>query len=188
MNEVVLSMKGISKSFPGVQALRSVDFDLEKGEVHALVGENGAGKSTLMKILSGLYRADEGEIWLKGKKITIGSIKAMIDAGVSVIYQELNLIRQLSVAENIFIGREPMLPGGFIDWKKMHNDVRMLLRPFNVNINPKTKVYMLSPAYQQVVEIVKALSLKSDILVMDEPTAPLTGNESGQTLRNYPQS
>jgi len=177
MDDIVLSMKGISKSFPGVQALKSVDFDLKKGEVHALVGENGAGKSTLMKILSGLYRADEGEIWLKGKKITTRGIKAMINAGVSVIYQELNLIRQLSVAENIFIGREPMLPGGFIDWKKMYSDVHTLLKPFNVDINPRTKVYMLSPAYQQVVEIAKALSLKSDILVMDEPTAPLTGNE-----------
>lgn len=177
MQTVVLSMKGITKSFPGVRALKSVDFDLRQGEVHALVGENGAGKSTLMKILSGLYRADEGEIWLKGKKVTVGGIRAMLDAGVSVIYQELNLIRQLSVAENIFIGREPLHPGGFIDWKKMNSDVRNLMKPFNIDIDPRTKIYMLSPAYQQVVEIAKALSLQSDILVMDEPTAPLTGNE-----------
>lgn len=177
MEETVLLMKGISKSFPGVQALKSVDFDLRKGEVHALVGENGAGKSTLMKILSGLYRADEGEIWLKGKKLGSPGIKGMIDAGVSVIYQELNLMRQLSVAENIFIGREPMLPGGMIDWKKMNADVHGLLEPFHIDLNPKTQIYRLSPAYQQVVEIAKALSLKSEILIMDEPTAPLTGNE-----------
>ncbi len=178
MDDTLLLMRGISKSFPGVRALKSVDFDLKKGEVHALVGENGAGKSTLMKVLSGIYRADEGEIWLKGKKLTSPGIKAMIDAGVSVIYQELNLIGQLSVAENIYIGREPMRAGGsVIDWKTMYTNVRKLLEIFNVNINPKIKVNKLSPAYQQVVEIAKALSLKSEILVMDEPTAPLTGNE-----------
>ncbi|SLM19839.1 fused D-ribose transporter subunits of ABC superfamily: ATP-binding components [uncultured spirochete] len=177
MDDRVLWMKGISKSFPGVQALKAVDFDLERGEVHALVGENGAGKSTLMKILSGLYKADEGEIWLRGRKLSSRGIKAMIDAGVSVIYQELNLMRQLSVAENIFIGREPMRHSGLIDWKKMYLDVQRILEPFNVDINPKTKIYLLSPAYQQVVEIAKALSLNSDILVMDEPTASLTGNE-----------
>jgi len=191
MEETLLLMKGISKSFPGVQALKSVDFDLRKGEVHALVGENGAGKSTLMKVLSGLYRADGGEIWLKGKKLTSRGIKAMIDAGVSIIYQELNLMRHLSVAENIFIGREPMRPGGLIDWSRMYADVRKLLEPFNVDLNPKTKIYMLSPAYQQVVEIAKALSLKSEILVMDEPTAPLTGNEVGklfEIIRNLKNS
>jgi len=177
MDDILLMMKAISKSFPGVQALKSVDFDLNKSEVHALVGENGAGKSTLMKILAGVYKANEGEIWLKGKKITSPTINSMIEAGVSVIYQELNLIRYMSVAENIFIGREPIRPGGFIDWNKMYDDVNALLEPFKVEINPKTKIYKLSPAYQQVVEIAKALSLKSDILVMDEPTAPLTGKE-----------
>jgi ribose transport system ATP-binding protein len=173
----VLKMVGIGKSFPGVQALKHVDFDLMEGEVHALVGENGAGKSTLMKILSGLYRADEGEIWLKDKKITTTGIKTMLDSGVSVIYQELNLIQYLSVAENIFLGREPLLAGGVIHWKKMNEDVRALFKPFNIDIDPKAIIHTLSPAYQQVVEIVKALSLKSDILVMDEPTAALTGNE-----------
>ncbi|MCE5256741.1 MAG: sugar ABC transporter ATP-binding protein, partial [Spirochaetaceae bacterium] len=175
--QTVLSMKGISKSFPGVKALKSVDFDLYPGEVHALVGENGAGKSTLMKVLSGLYQADEGEIWIKGKKMTITGIKTMLDAGVTVIYQELNLIQYLSVAENVFIGREPLLPGGFIDWNKMNSDVSTLLKPFSIEIDPRAKVCTLSPAYQQVVEIAKALSLNSDILVMDEPTAALTGNE-----------
>lgn len=106
--QTVLEMVGISKSFPGVHALKGVDFDLREGEVHALIGENGAGKSTLMKILSGLYQADEGEIRLKGKRLDVLGIKQMIDAGVSVIYQELNLIQYLSVAENIFLGREPI--------------------------------------------------------------------------------
>ena len=175
--QTVLEMVGISKSFPGVHALKGVDFDLREGEVHALIGENGAGKSTLMKILSGLYQADEGEIRLKGKRLDVLGIKQMIDAGVSVIYQELNLIQYLSVAENIFLGREPIWAGGFINWKKMYQDVEDLLKPFNVDIDPKAKIHNIGPAYQQVVEIAKALSLKSDIIVMDEPTAALTGNE-----------
>ncbi|MGA2547831.1 MAG: sugar ABC transporter ATP-binding protein [Rectinemataceae bacterium] len=175
--QAVLEMAGICKSFPGVRALDKMDFDLYKGEVHALVGENGAGKSTLMKVLSGLYTADEGEIRLHGKKVESSGIRQMIDSGVSVIYQELNLIQHLSVAENIFLGREPKVAGLFINWKKMYHDVEVLLKPFNVNIDPRAKIHSIGPAFQQVVEIVKALSLKSDIIVMDEPTAPLTGNE-----------
>ncbi|MEO8409324.1 MAG: sugar ABC transporter ATP-binding protein, partial [Propionivibrio sp.] len=156
---------------------KQVDFDLRAGEVHALVGENGAGKSTLMKVLSGLYRADSGEIRLKGEKLNVRGIKQMIDAGISVIYQELNLIGHLSVAENIFLGREPLRAGGFIDWAKMYGDVEALLQPFNVDIDPRAKVFSIGPAYQQVVEITKALSLNAEIIVMDEPTAALTGNE-----------
>ena len=175
--QTVLEMVGITKSFPGVQALKGVDFELCAGEVHALVGENGAGKSTLMKILSGLYQADAGEIILKGNRVRVAGIRQMIDAGVSVIYQELNLIQYLSVAENIFLGREPMLSGGFIDWKRMHREVERLLQPFNVDIHPRSLIRNIGPAYQQVVEIAKALSLNSDIIVMDEPTAALTGNE-----------
>jgi ribose transport system ATP-binding protein len=170
-------MSGISKSFPGVKALKRVDYDLSRGEVHALVGENGAGKSTLMKILAGVYRADEGEIWLKDSKITPTGPRAMINAGVSVIYQELTLVPYLSVAENIFLGREPRRAGGLIDWKKMWADVGELLAPFNLSLNPRARIHAIGPAYQQVVEIAKALSLKADIIVMDEPTAPLTGSE-----------
>jgi len=176
----VLSMSSISKSFPGVKALQSVDFDLRKGEVHALVGENGAGKSTLMKILAGIYTADEGEIRLKDKIIVPTGAKSMLDAGVSVIYQELNLVPQLSISENIFLGREPMKKNGLIDWSTLHRDVAELLKPFRVQMDPRAKVYTIGPAYQQLVEIAKALSLRSDILVMDEPTAPLTGNEVEQ--------
>lgn len=173
----LLRMTGISKSFPGVKALDDVSFELEKGEVHALVGENGAGKSTLMKILSGMYKTDEGEIELKGKVIRNTGLRTMLDAGISVIYQELNLINHLSIAENIFLGREPRLKSGLIDWKTMYAHVEELLASFKIDMNPRAKVYTISPAFQQVVEIVKALSLKSEILVMDEPTAPLTGNE-----------
>jgi len=173
----LLRMVGISKSFPGVTALSKVDFDLEPGEVHALVGENGAGKSTLMKILAGVYRADEGEIWLKDRRITAADPRAMIDAGVSVIYQELNLVPYLSVAENIFLGREPRRAGGLIDWQAMRAEVVKLLAPFKLSLDPRARVGAIGPAYQQVVEIAKALSLKADIIVMDEPTAPLTGSE-----------
>jgi len=173
----VLRMRGISKSFPGVRALDRVDLELDASEVHALAGENGAGKSTLMKILSGVYRADEGEIWLRDRKVAAAGPRAMIEAGVSVIYQELNLVPYLSVAENIFLGREPRKRGGFIDWKKMRAEVATLLEPFGLSLDPKAKVYSIGPAYQQVVEIAKALSLRSGILVMDEPTAALTGHE-----------
>jgi ribose transport system ATP-binding protein len=175
--QTVLEMVDICKSFPGVKALDKMSFDLYKGEVHALVGENGAGKSTLMKVLSGLYTADEGEVRLHGKRVESAGIRKMIDAGVSVIYQELNLIQHLSVAENIYLGREPRIAGLFINWKKMYKDVEALLKPFNVNINPRAKINSIGPALQQVVEIAKALSLDSDIIVMDEPTAPLTGKE-----------
>jgi ribose transport system ATP-binding protein len=170
-------MVGISKSFPGVRALDRVDLDLNPSEVHALAGENGAGKSTLMKILSGLYRADEGAIWLRGKQVAPTGPRDMLDAGVSVIYQELNLVPYLSVAENIFLGREPRRAGGFVDWPRMRADVKKLLAPFGLELDPRARVNTLGPAYQQVVEIAKALSVHSDILVMDEPTAALTGRE-----------
>jgi ribose transport system ATP-binding protein len=176
MNKL-LRMSGISKSFPGVRALHKVDFDLAQGEVHALVGENGAGKSTLMKILAGVYRADEGEIWLQERRVTATDPRAMINAGVSVIYQELNLVPHLTVAENIFLGREPRRAGLLIDWKAMRDEVERLLEPFKLSLDPFAKIYSIGPAYQQVVEIAKALSLKADIIVMDEPTSSLTGSE-----------
>ncbi len=173
----LLSMEGITKSFPGVKALEEVDFDLEKGDVHALVGENGAGKSTLMKILAGVHRADSGIIRLKGDVVEPTGTRSMIEAGVAVIYQELNLIPHLTLAENVFLGREPLLPSGLIDWKTMARNFTDLIEPFDVPLKPFTRVSSIGPAYQQVVEIVKALSLNAEILVMDEPTAALTGHE-----------
>lgn len=173
----LLSMEGITKTFPGVRALKNVSFDLEKRDVHALVGENGAGKSTLMKVLSGVHQADSGVIKLNGEVVEPTGTRSMIDAGVGVIYQELNLIQHLSLAENVFIGREPLKKSGRIDWKKMHEDFNELIKPFDVELNPQAPVAGIGPAYQQVVEIVKALSLNAEILVMDEPTAALTGHE-----------
>lgn len=176
----LLQMNGISKSFPGVQALQDVDFDLYEGEVHALVGENGAGKSTLMKILSGVYTPDQGEILLKDQPIVASGPRVMLDAGVSVIYQELNLVPYLSVAENVLLGREPLTKAGTVDWKAMRDEVTGLIDQFNVKLDARAPVHSISPAHQQVVEIIKAISLRSDILVMDEPTASLTGNEVGR--------
>lgn len=175
--EPLLKMSGITKSFPGVRALSDVGFDLHKGELHALVGENGAGKSTLMKILSGLYKADSGELFLKGEKIVSTGLREMIKLGIGVIYQELNLIPYLSVSENIFLGREPKTSIGTIDWSKMRKMTREALAPFKLDISPQQKVKSLGAAHQQIVEIAKALSLQAEILVMDEPTAALTGNE-----------
>jgi len=175
--EPLLKMTGITKSFPGVRALSNVSFDLNKGELHALVGENGAGKSTLMKILSGLYKADEGDLIIKGEKIVSTGLREMINLGIGVIYQELNLIPYLSVSENIFLGREPKTSFGTIDWSRMHKMTREALAPFKLDIEPQQKVYSLGAAHQQIIEIAKALSLNAEILVMDEPTAALTGNE-----------
>jgi len=173
----LLTMSGITKYFPGVQALKDVDFELKRGEVHALIGENGAGKSTLMKVLSGVHQADSGEIRLRGEAVVPDGPRSMLDAGVSVIYQELNLIPYLSLAENVFLGKEPLTGAGLVDWGRMNRDFEELLAPFEIELNPSSLVRSIGPAYQQVVEIVKALSAKSEILVMDEPTAPLTGNE-----------
>lgn len=175
--EQLLKMSGITKTFPGVRALSNVSFDLNKGELHALVGENGAGKSTLMKILSGLYKADEGDLFIKGEKIVSTGLREMINLGIGVIYQELNLIPYLSVSENIFLGREPKTSFGTIDWSKMHKMTHDALEPFKLDIKPQQKVKSLGAAHQQIVEIAKALSLQAEILVMDEPTAALTGHE-----------
>ncbi len=175
--ESLLKMSGISKSFPGVRALKDVDFDLKKGELHALVGENGAGKSTLIKILSGLYKADEGTLVLRGEELKTTGLREMIGHGIGIIYQELNLIPYLSVAENIFLGREPRTKLGTIDWPKLYKMTQAVLDPFQLNIKPRQKVASLGAAYQQIVEIAKALSLNAEILVMDEPTAALAGFE-----------
>ncbi|MBN1499857.1 MAG: sugar ABC transporter ATP-binding protein [Spirochaetes bacterium] len=176
--KLLLEIKGVSKFFPGVRALDNVSFDLRKGEVHALCGENGAGKSTLMKIISGLYKADEGEIIYKGEPVAFNDSKESSSAGISIIYQELNLIPHLTVAQNIFINREPLSGFGIIvDEKKMRQDAVEILDRLNVKINPDAEVRTLPVSKQQMVEIAKALSTKSEILIMDEPTSALTENE-----------
>jgi ribose transport system ATP-binding protein len=171
-------MNGIVKRYPGVLALDKVDFDLRAGEVHALVGENGAGKSTLMKVLSGAIPMDAGEIYLDGQNMEILSPHHAQQLGISMIYQEFNLSPYLSVAENIFLGREPLRRWvAFIDWSRMYSDARDILARINVSLDVRRPVNELSVAEQQMVEIGKALSFNAKILVMDEPSATLTEHE-----------
>src|SRR5881396_1955379 len=177
-------MDGISKDFPGVQALRSCRFDLRRGEVHALVGENGAGKSTLMKILAGVYRMDSGRIRLKGADVDIPTPRAAQQLGISIIHQELSLMPHLTAAQNIFIGREPRARIPFvIDQRKLNEDARTLFQSLNLKVDPQAKVGKLSVAQQQMVEIAKALSYSAQVLIMDEPTATLTDTEIDELFR-----
>jgi ribose transport system ATP-binding protein len=174
-----LQMKGICKSFPGVKALDQVDFDLHKGEVHILLGENGAGKSTLMKILSGVYQKDAGEILLAGRPTEIQGIRHAQALGMSMIHQELNLLMDRDIAQNIFLGREPVMWGPLkvIDSKRLYADSSNLLRALNMDLRPTIQVKDLSIAQQQMVEVSKAVSVDTKILIMDEPTSSLTQNE-----------
>jgi ribose transport system ATP-binding protein len=178
MGNLLLKMEGISKTFPGVKALSNVRFDLYEGEVHALLGENGAGKSTLMKILTGIYQKDEGTIEYLGEQIEVKDIREAQKLGISMIHQELNLAPHLTVAQNIFIGREPKGSLGlFLDEKKLNNEAQKLFDRLNINLNPRELVGNLTVAKQQMVEIAKALSFDSKVLIMDEPTAALTDAE-----------
>lgn len=184
MGEILVSMTGIEKSFPGVQALSDCRFELLKGEVHALMGENGAGKSTLMKVLTGVYQKDAGTIVYKGQPIEILSPKAAQDAGIGMIHQELNLSQDLSVAQNIFMGREPKKGFGlFLDEKELNRKVLQLFELMDLDMDPSTLVADLTVAKQQMVEIAKALSFNSEVLVMDEPTAALSETEIADLFR-----
>jgi ribose transport system ATP-binding protein len=177
VHEPLLSVRGVTKRFPGVVALDGVRLDLYKGEVHALCGENGAGKSTLMKILSGVQQADAGEIVYKGQPCRVQSTIEAEAAGIAIIHQELNLIPHLSVAENIFLAREPKM-GPFVDASRMRTAARALLDRLKLAIDPDALVKSLSVAQQQMVEIAKALSLNAELLIMDEPTSSLTESET----------
>lgn len=172
-------MIDISKRFPGVVALKNVSFGVEKGEVHALVGENGAGKSTLIKVLGGIYMRDSGQIKLRGKPVEIGSPRKAIELGISIIHQELMLVPEMSIAQNLFLGRSA-LKFGVLDTKKMNAVTREILDRFEIDIDPRTLMRRLGIAMQQMVEIAKAVSLNSEILIMDEPTATLTTQETEQ--------
>ena len=176
---VVLEMTGIRKAFPGVVALDGVDLTLHAGEVHMLLGENGAGKSTLMKILSGAYRKDSGDIRINGQAVDIQSPRDALARGIRVIYQELNLVPQLSVAENIFLGEAPTR-AGFIDWRALTESTTRLLTELGLNLDASTPLHRLSLAQRQLVEIAKALRRDASILVMDEPTSALTSREVDQ--------
>jgi ribose transport system ATP-binding protein len=172
-------MRGIRKAFPGVVALDGVDLTLEAGDVHMLLGENGAGKSTLMKILGGAYRKDGGEILLDGERMEIASPRDARDRGIRVIYQELNLVPRLSVAENIFLGELPARRG-IVDWSALADRTAALLADLGVALDPRAPVGRLGLAQRQMVEIAKALSSPTRILVMDEPTSALTSREVAQ--------
>lgn len=174
----VLEMKNITKSFPGVKALDKVCFELQSGEVHALAGENGAGKSTFMKILTGIYKADEGEIFFKGKPFHPLGPKDAQDQGISIIHQELNLLPDLTVAENIYIAREPRKCRGIIDDRAMVQASKVLLDEIGLDIDPQMRVNKLSIGERQMVEIAKALVVHSDILILDEPTSALSMAET----------
>lgn len=172
-------MQGISKSFPGVQALKSVDFSVARGEIHALVGENGAGKSTLMKVLTGALVKDEGQISLDGQPVEINSPGDALQLGISMIHQELSLIPYLTVGQNIFLGREPRARlSTFIDWQELYAQAQVLLDQLNVKVDSRASVQDLSIAQRQMVEVAKALSFNADLIAMDEPTSSLTDRET----------
>ena len=173
MGETILKMCGIHKRFSGVHALKSVNFELRSGEVHALMGENGAGKSTLIKVLCGIYKRDEGTVELFGKEVHFNNIAESQAAGISVIHQELNMMNDLTVAQNMFIGRE-FMKGSLIDDKAMEAEAQKMFDKMGVKINPAEKLGNLTVGKQQMVEIAKAISRDCKLLVLDEPTAALT--------------
>ena len=172
----VISMRGISKAFGGVQALNNVEFDVRAGEVHALFGENGAGKSTLIKIITGVHQPDSGEILLDGKPAQFANPREAQVAAIAAIYQEPNLFPDLDIAENIFVGRQPKKLGR-VDWAQMYKDAENLLQSLGLTLDVRTKARSLSVAHQQMVEIARALSLDAKLLIMDEPTSSLTLSE-----------
>lgn len=172
----LLRVEGVRKAFPGVVALDDVDFDLRRGEVHALLGENGAGKSTLIKVLSGAHRPDRGRILVEGSETLIRDAQDAERLGIATIYQEFNLVPDITVAENIFLGRQPRR-FGFIDHRRMEAEAAALLERVGVDVSPRAKVRGLGIARLQMVEIAKALSLNAEVLIMDEPTAVLTTEE-----------
>jgi ribose transport system ATP-binding protein len=178
----LLNLQNVSKRFPNVLALDGVNFDLRRGEVHAVCGENGAGKSTLMKVISGQYQPDGGTISFKGEPYRFASTHAAEQAGIAIIHQELNLVPHLSVAENIYLAREPHR-GWFVDRAKLASQAQQCLDRLGVQIKPSAKVRTLSVAQQQMVEIAKALSLDAEVLIMDEPTSSLTESETTQLFR-----
>jgi rhamnose transport system ATP-binding protein len=179
----ILELKDITKRFSGVEVLHEVSFSLRPGEVHALLGENGAGKSTLIKIMTGFHQPDKGEIYLDGKRARFSDTRESRQAGIAAIYQELSLFPDLDVAENIFVGRQPITTGGRIDWRKLYADAGSLLISLGVHLDLKQKARNLSIAQQQMVEIARAFSINARILIMDEPTSSLTLNEVADLFR-----
>ena len=175
---IVLEAKGISKAFPGVKALDGVQLSVRRGCLHALLGENGAGKSTLMNILAGVFPPDTGQLLLEGQPVSFRNPRAARDAGIAMIFQELNLIPHLSVAQNIFLGREPLTRAGLIDDARMNREAAGWLQRLKLEVSPRTPAGRLRVGQQQVVEIAKALSLSARVIIMDEPTSAITEQET----------
>lgn len=181
-NEIILSLKGIHKYFPGVHALADVDLDIRQGSVHAIVGENGAGKSTLMKVLSGMYKPSAGEIFFNGEKITIENERHALNLGISMIYQELNSILDMDVMENMFIGQE-IKKFGLTDKRAMYKQTEAALKKLNILISPRTIMRSLSVANRQMIEIAKAVMRDAQIIVMDEPTSSISHREVNELFK-----
>lgn len=177
MSDYILELKGITKIFPGVKALDNVHFQLKKGEIHALMGENGAGKSTFIKVITGVHIPEEGEIYLKGEKVTFKNPKDAQQCSIAAIYQHGTTYPYLSVTENIFMGHEKLTKLHTIDWKCMHKEAKELLEHIGSDIDPHANMGDLTVAQQQVVEIAKAISTQAEIIIMDEPTAALSKRE-----------
>ena len=175
--KAILTMKGITKTFPGVKALSNVDFKLCEGDIHALMGENGAGKSTLIKVLTGIYPFDAGEIIMDGKPMVNKSPQDAQNNGISTVYQEVNLCPNLTVAENLFIGREPRNKAGMISWKEMNARSRKLLRSLDIDVAPTTLLDECSIAIQQMIAIARAVDMECKVLILDEPTSSLDEEE-----------
>ena len=176
-DEYVLQIEGISKSFPGVQALSDISLGVRAGTVHAVLGENGAGKSTLMKILIGMYQPDAGSITFRGRKVQIPDTRTALDMGISMIHQELSPVPEMTVAENIFLGRQPRGRGGLLDWRRMNKQAADLFERWGIPLDPTARMKSLSVAMMQLAEIAKAISYESRVVIMDEPTSAITDRE-----------
>ena len=183
MSEPILELREISKSFSGVEVVHKVDFTLQPGEIHALLGENGAGKSTLVKVITGFHQPDNGVIIFDGEERRFTDTRESRQAGITAIYQELSLFPDLDVAENIFAGRHPLKFGNRVDWKRLYSESEDLLEALGVEIELRQKARNLSIAQQQMVEIARAFSINARILIMDEPTSALTLNEVADLFR-----
>jgi ABC-type sugar transport system ATPase subunit len=182
-NEIILQAVNISKHFSGNNALDQVNFNLHKGEVHALIGENGAGKSTLMNIISGIIKPSKGHLEIGQKQVNLTSSHHANELGISTVFQELSLVPNLTVAENIFFSRQPVNPFGFINKKALYQKTAELIQMLDIPLSPEMIVKRLSAANQQLVEILKAISLEPKILILDEPTSSLTVHEVEQLFR-----
>ena len=176
-HEVLLEMKNISKEFPGVKALDNVSLTVKRGTVHALMGENGAGKSTLMKCLFGMYAKDSGQIFLEGKEINFKSSKEALENGVAMVHQELNQALKRSVMDNLWLGRFPKIGGVMTNDKKAYNDTLQVFKELEIDVDPKRIMSTMPVSQRQMVEIAKAVSFNSKVIVFDEPTSSLTEEE-----------